>query len=103
MNILNLFNKRNILETVNKKNKLFRIVVYIICITLVAFSYNILFVRNNIVMSGMSGLAIVIKKLTGMNTSIFLLLITIILIILSYFLLGIKETKKNLVVTYLHA
>ena len=31
MNILNLFNKRNILETVNKKNKLFRIIVYIIC------------------------------------------------------------------------
>lgn len=97
MNILNLFSKRNILETVNKKNKLFRIIVYIICIILVAFSYNILFVKNTIVMTGMSGLAIVVKKLTGMNTGTFLLIVTAILIILSYFLLGIKKTKKNLV------
>ena len=47
-------------------------------------------------MGGMGGLAIVVKKTFGLNTSLFLLLSTVFLLLLSYIFLGKKEMKKNL-------
>ena len=95
MSIFDIFKHKKVLDIINKKNKITRIAIYIICIFLVALSYNLFFVPNEIVMGGMSGLAIVIKKVTGLNTSIFLLLTTIILLTLSLIILGLKETKRN--------
>ena len=97
MSIFNIFKRKQVLPKIRSKNKVLRIIVYVICVILVAVSYNIFFVPNEIVMGGMGGLAIVVKKLTGLNTSIFLLLTTIILLILSYIFLGKKETKRNLI------
>ena len=95
MNILSRFKHKKILSKVQNKNKIIRIIIYVICVILVALSYNIFFVPNEIVMGGIGGLAIVVKKLTGLSTSIFLLMTTIILLILSYILLGLNETKRN--------
>ena len=97
MSIFDIFKRKRILKKIENKNKLVRILIYIISVTLVALSYNIFFVPNEIVMGGMGGLAIVVKKITGLSTGLFLLLTTLILLILSYFLLGYKETKKNAV------
>ena len=47
-------------------------------------------------MGGMGGLAIVVKQAFGLNTSIFLLLTTVILLFLSYIFLGKDVMKKNL-------
>ena len=95
MSIFDFFKHKKILPKIQKKNRILRIALYLICIVIVAFSYNIFFVPNEIVMGGMGGLAIVVKKITGLSTSVFLLLTTIILLILSYISLGFKETKKN--------
>lgn len=99
MNILNLFKirRREILKKVEKKNHIVRVAIYAICVFLSALSYNIFFVPNDLVIGGMGGLAIVVKKVTGLSTSIFLLLSTIILLIVSYIFLGRDETKKNLI------
>ncbi len=96
MGILDFFKQEKILEKVEEKNKTIRLCIYIVSVFLTAFSYNLFFVKNEIVMGGMSGLAIVVKKVFGLNTSIFLLIMTSILLIFSYFLLGKKATKKNL-------
>lgn len=96
MNILNFLKKEKILKKVEEKNKLIRLIMYLICVVLVALSYNVFFVPNNLVIGGISGLAIVVKKVFGLNTSIFILLTTIILLILSYIFLGKTEMKKNL-------
>lgn len=97
MRILDIFMKRNILKKVEEKNKVIRRIIYLVSVILVALSYNIFFVPNNLVMGGMSGLAIVVKKAFGLNTSIFLMCSTIILLIINYACLGKESMKKNLV------
>lgn len=96
MSILDFFKQEEILKKVEEKNKIIRLIIYFICVFLVALSYNVFFVPNNLVMGGMGGLAIVVKQAFGLNTSIFLLLTTIILLILSYIFLGKDIMKKNL-------
>ena len=95
MSLLDLFKKKDILKKVEEKNKIIRLIIYIICVIITAISYNIFFVKNDLVMGGMGGLAIVIKKAFGLNTSIFLLLSTIILLFISYICLGSDVAKTN--------
>lgn len=96
MGLFNLFTKTNILKKVEQKNKIFRIVIYIICVILAALSYNIFFVPNSIVTGGMGGLAIVLKKAFGLPTGIFLIISNVILLIISYLCLGKEAAKKNI-------
>lgn len=96
MSILDFFKQEEVLKKVEKQNKVIRLIIYFVSVFLVALSYNVFFVPNNLVMGGMGGLAIVVKQAFGLNTSIFLLLTTIILLILSYIFLGKEEMKKNL-------
>lgn len=96
MSILDFFKQEEILKKVEQKNKIIRLIIYFICVILVALSYNVFFVPNNLVMGGMGGLAIVVKQAFGLSTSIFLLLTTVILLILSYIFLGKDVMKKNL-------
>lgn len=96
MSILDFFKQEEILKKVEEQNKVIRLIIYFTCVFLVALFYNVFFVPNNLVMGGMGGLAIVVKKTFGLNTSIFLLLSTVFLLLLSYIFLGKKEMKKNL-------
>lgn len=96
MSILDIFKTNHILKKVEKKNKITRLIIYYFCCTLVALSYNTFFVKNNLVIGGMSGLAIVMKDAFNIKTSHFLILATTILLIITYFILGKKETKRNL-------
>ena len=97
MKIFNLFRKREILKSVENKNHLVRVIIYTICVFLSALAYNAFFVPNDLVIGGMGGLAIVVKKLTGLNTGYFLIGSTIILLVISYIFLGKDETKRNLI------
>jgi len=96
MGIFDIFKEKDILKKVEKKNKRMRLVVYVVCIILAAVSYNIFYVPNNIVTGGMGGLAIVFKSAFGLSTSIFLMMSTLILLILSYIFLGKEAAKKNI-------
>ena len=61
---------------------------------LVAFSFNLFLSPYNLAAGGVSGLSLIINKLFAINESAFMLVVNIILLILSYFLLG-KETTRN--------
>ena len=63
-------------------------------IFLVAISYNLFFSPCDLDTGGISGLAIVIKKLFFINESIFIFIMNFLLLILSYIILG-KELTKN--------
>lgn len=97
MGIFDFFHHKNILKKVEEKNKTIRFCIYLFCCFFVALFYNLFFVPNNLVTGGMGGLAIVVKEVTGLSTSIFLLASTIVILILSYIFLGKADTKKNLV------
>ena len=103
MSLMDFFIKKDILKKVEEKNKSIRLIIYLISCVIVAFCYNLFFVKNNLVIGGIGGLAIILKDLFGINTSLTTGIATLILLILSYILIGKKETKKNAfgAITYL--
>lgn len=67
-----------------------------------ALCYNLFFVPNNIVVGGMSGLALIIHELTGFNSQVFIYLSSFILLIISYIFLGKEATGKSVIGTFLY-
>lgn len=99
MNLFNYFRKKkveNIIETVQKRNAPKRYVMLIIGCFIVAFAFNLFFLRYNIVCFGVSGVSIVLSEF-GVNPSLFILIANIVLMIVSFYVLGKKSTKNQLV------
>ncbi len=69
---------------------------------LLALCYNLFFLPNNLVVGGMSGLAIIMKELTGLNTQIFIYVSSFLLLIVSFIFLGWNATKKTVIGTFLY-
>lgn len=85
-----------IMETVYKKNLLKRYMMLLIGCLIVAFSFNLFFLRYNIVCFGVSGVSIVLSKF-GVNPSIFIMGTNLVLLVVSYFFLGVDDVKNQLV------
>ena len=89
MKSFKLFHKKiSIINEVERKNFLIRLIFFTLASFLYGIIYNTFLVPNNIVIGGMSGLAIVIKEITGLTTTVFINISTLILVIISYFILG---------------
>lgn len=86
-----------IMNIVTKKNRIPRLILLIIGSFLAALVYNVFVVPNNLVYGGVGGLAIVVNKLTGINTTIFIDVVTIILIIITLIILGPKKTSYTII------
>ncbi|MGM9881790.1 MAG: YitT family protein [Bacilli bacterium] len=86
----------NIVEQVKKKNIGKRYFMLIMGCLIVAFSFNLFFLRYNIVCFGISGVSIVLSKF-GVNPSLFILVANVILMVISYFSLGKEDTKNQIV------
>ncbi len=63
---------------------------------LVAFSFNLFLSPYHLAPGGISGLSLIIKQLFNINESVFIFCCNIILLILSYFCLGVTKTKKTI-------
>lgn len=85
-----------IVESVKKKNIGKRYLMLVIGCLIVAFAFNLFFLKYNIVCFGVSGLSIVFSEF-GLNPSLFILVANIILMIIAYFALGKEDTKNQLV------
>jgi len=85
-----------IIDAVNKKNLWKRYVMLLVGCLIVAFSFNLFFLRYNIVCFGVSGISIVLSKF-GINPSMFIMIANLVLIIISYFFLGIDDVKNQIV------
>lgn len=86
----------NILANIDKKNKLSRYIMLLSGCLIVAFAFNLFFLRYDIVCFGVSGISIVLANF-GVNPSMFILLANIFLMIISYFFLGVEDVKNQLV------
>ena len=86
----------NILANIDKKNRLSRYIMLLSGCLIVAFAFNLFFLRYDIVCFGVSGISIVLANF-GVNPSMFILLTNIFLMIISYFFLGIEDVKNQLV------
>ena len=85
-----------IIERVNKKNIFSRYVMLLSGCLIVAFAFNLFFLRYNIVCFGVSGVSIVLAEF-GVPPSTFIMVTNIILLIISYFFLGVNDTKGQIV------
>lgn len=85
-----------IMDAVYKKNIFKKYVMLLTGCLVVAFSFNLFFLRYNIVCFGVSGISIVLSKF-GVNPSVFIMLANLFLIVISYFFLGIDDVKNQLV------
>ena len=97
--MIRLFHKHNnhILKMVNQKYYGIRLFFLIVSCFVFAFNYNAFLAPNNIVVGGMTGLAIVIKELTGFSTSYFIYLSTIVLVIIYYLVFGKEKTLNTII------
>ncbi len=90
-------NTSNILTKIEKKYKVRRYIELVIGILLVALAYNIFLLPNDIVFGGVSGLAIIVKKIITLNPSTFIMISSVILLFISYIFLGKDQTKGSIV------
>ena len=100
--MLKIFNNKSyILSAVERKNYIIRFIILIISCFIYALIYNMFLVPNNIVVGGMTGLAIIIKDLTGLSTKIFIYISTIILTIIFYLIFGKKRTINTVIGSFI--
>lgn len=85
-----------IIDEIYKKNKIKRYIMLLLGCLIVAFAFNLFFLRYNIVCFGVSGISIVLSEF-GVNPSIFIMLANLFLLVIAYFFLGIDDVKNQIV------
>lgn len=86
MKVEKLFNKKNI-----KRATCF--IGGLICFS---FAFTFLLSPNNLVFGGVSGLSIIFRELFGIDTSLFVFIVSSFLLIVSYFVLGKELTMGSI-------
>lgn len=86
----------NIMNEIHKKNLVKRYIMLLSGCLIVAFAFNLFFLRYNIVCFGVSGISIVLNEF-GIDPSTFIFIANITLIIITYFFLGVEEVKNQIV------
>lgn len=98
--------KNNIVDFINelnKKNKLERILTFMISLYVSALVFNLFYEPKNIMTGGITSFAILIKYITKIDTSIIVFITSLILLLLCYIFLGKKMTKRSILGTILYA
>ena len=83
-----------ILKNVNSRHLFRRYMLLAIGCFIVAFAFNLFFLQYGIVCFGISGLSIVVNEF-GVDPSLFIFIGNIVLLIISFFALGIDKTKNS--------
>ena len=99
MRLFDFFRRKkidNIINTVQKKSAPKRYLMLVLGCFILAFAFNLFFLRYNIVCFGVSGISIVLSKF-GVNPSLFILLANVFLMLVAFFVLGKESTKNQLV------
>ena len=94
--VRNDFYVSDLIYQLKNKNRLFRIAIFIWGVLIYAISFSLFFSPNNIVSGGSTGLSLIVKEIFGIDTCMFVLIISFILLIVSYIFLGKYDTVKAL-------
>jgi len=84
-----------ILKLVEKAHLFKRYIFLLIGTAIYAIAYNLFFFKNNIVYGGASGISIITQNL--IEPSVMILILNVFFLLLSFFLLGKKQTFNSLV------
>ena len=86
---------------IEKQNKLKRLIHFIIGCFLISLAYNVFVAENKIVPGGVGGIAVIINNFFGIDNTITIICLNVILITLSYLLLGVEKTNHSILGTAL--
>lgn len=89
--------KDYILDKVESKYKIRRYFELVIGVLLIALAFNIFLLPNDIVFGGVSGLSIIIKEFISINPSHFIMISSLLLLVVSFLVLGKEKTKGSIV------
>lgn len=87
---------KEITKIIYEKTRIQRYFYLAIGLILLAVSFNAFLLPNNIVFGGVSGISIITKKYFGWDPSIFIMISSLILLVVSFFTLGIEKTKGSI-------
>ena len=76
-----------------------RLTLFLIGTYIIALSYNTFLKPNSLVVGGTTGLSIIFHKLFNWDTTTFILISGLCLLVISYVFLGVKKTKHNILGT----
>lgn len=93
---------KKIFRAVNHKNRVAKLCFMIFGVFILALNYNLFLVENEIVIGGVSGLAIVFNSLWGWNNQIFIYVVSFLLLIVSFILFGFKKSTPAILGTVLY-
>ena len=91
------FNYKEIIDEVCSKNFWPRLIIMAISVLIVSLCYNTFLLRNDLVIGGVSGIATILHSIIDINPATFILITNIILIIISFFLLGPRSTGLTII------
>ncbi len=92
----------NVVKAVKDKNRLIRFGLLAFGVFLCAFNFNLFLLPNNLVIGGMSGVAIIIKKIFNIDPVWFIYISSVFLAIFSLIFLGSEKTLKTMVGMFLY-
>lgn len=78
-----------------RQSKIIKFALFIVGVFLITLNYNMFLIPNNLVIGGVSGIAIIIKRVFDINPVLFIYAINLILLIISFFFLGWKRTRRS--------
>ena len=85
-----------------KKHHLWNFIVFILGLFILALTYNTLIIPNDIVVGGTTGVSTILNRIFGVNINLFVLILGVGLLIVSFLFLGWKTTKRNILGTLLY-
>jgi uncharacterized membrane-anchored protein YitT (DUF2179 family) len=94
-------NEENIVKNVYKKYRLKRYIEFLIGVFLVAISFNFVMLPMKITY-GFSGVAVILNVLFGFSPPLVIFISSIIILLMSFILLGKDKTKKSVVGSLLY-
>ena len=81
---------------------IFRGTMFVFGVFLLALTYNIFLLPNNLVVGGVSGLAVVLQKVFGWNATAFIYISSLSLLVISFIFLGKEETSNTIIGSILY-
>ena len=92
----------NIIALVDKKGRIKKYFFLVVGSFFLALAFNVFFKPSSIVTGGVSGISIVTYKLFGISTTTFIAVSYVILLIVSFFVLGWETTRHSLIGSILY-
>lgn len=91
-----------VLNHIKKEKLVSKYFIFILVLFITALNYNIFLLPFKIVAGGSSGLALIINNLFDIKPSTFILIFQLIVLIVSYFVVGFRKSSSALVASILY-